>query len=298
MRPWIILCSVCAIGLTALWAGGQSTPATNDEAGLRKAAEAYATALQAGDLNGILAFWSQDADFVNEDGQTIKGRDAIGNLYKDSLADLKSGKVSSKINSLRFLTPDVAVMDGNIDVTAKDGSVDNNHFSAVWTRAGGKWTIASARDLPDTPAEMADRCRTELKWLIGDWTAESGDTKIKLSVKPDLGNKFLRMDFAIQGAKEPIQVVQYVGWDPTAGAVRTWTLDSRGGFGSGLWSRNASVWMGETDGVLPTGQVSTAVAYIRMSGPNNFVWQATEREVDGQPIPDNEIKYTRVTATR
>lgn len=35
-----------------------------------------------------------------------------------------------------------------------------------------------------------------------------------------------------------------------------------------------------------------------MNGPDSFVWQATEREVEGQPIPDSEIKYTRVQASR
>lgn len=297
MRLWIICAVLFTSGMTAMWAGGQNAAQQNDEAGLRKAAESYAAALQAGDLNAVLALWSADADFVNEDGQTIKGREAIGALYKESINEFKNGKVTAKINSIRFLTSDVAVMDGNVEFTGKDGTVDGNHFSAVWTRTGGKWTIASARDLPDTPAEMADRGMTELKWLIGDWAAESGETKIKLSVKPDLGNKFLRMEFNIS-AKEAITVVQYVGWDPTEGAIRTWTLDSRGGFGSGLWTRDASVWLGETSGVLPSGQVASAVAYMRMNGPNSFVWQATEREVDGQPIPDNEIKYTRVAATR
>jgi uncharacterized protein (TIGR02246 family) len=296
MRSWIICAALVASGLTAMWAGGQNAAQQNDEAGLRKAVEAYGAALQAGDLNAILALWTPDADYIDEDGQTIRGRDAIGALYKDSLADYKASKVSAKINAIRFLTPDVAVMDGVVESTSKDGDSDRNHFSATWTRTGGKWMIASARSLPETPADMAERGMTELKWLIGDWVAESGDTKIKLSVKPDLGNKFLRMEFQIS-AKEPITVVQYVGWDPIEGAVRTWTLDSRGGFGNGLWTRNASMWVGETEGFLPTGQVATAVAYMRTTGPNSFVWQATEREVDGQPIPDNEIKYTRAAAT-
>lgn len=108
-----------------------------------------------------MAFWNADADYVNEDGQTIWGREAIGACTK-SLTEFKAGKSRQKSN-LRFLTPDVAVMDGNVDVTSKDGATDGNHFS-VWTR----WREMDHRFARrgDTAAELADRCIHDLKWLI------------------------------------------------------------------------------------------------------------------------------------
>jgi len=298
MRSWILIGTLAVGALTALWAGGQNTTGQNDEAGLRKAVDAYGAALQAGDIEAIKAFWSPDADYVDEEGKKIKGRDAILNLYRDNIAEIKASKVVVKIKNLRFLTPDVAVMDGVVETTAKDGDTDVDNFSTVWTRSSGKWVMSSARNLPETSEEMAERGLTEIKWLIGDWVAESGALKINLKIRSALGNKFLHMEFAIQSANQKFDVVQFLGWDPTQGAVRTWTFDSRGGFGEGVWERTASVWQGETEAVMPTGQISTAVTFLRMAGPDSFVWQATEREVDGQPIPDNEVKYTRVKSSK
>ena len=54
MRAWILLGTIAAAGLTALWAGGQSTTGLNDEAGLRRAAESYAAAMQAGAVGYLL----------------------------------------------------------------------------------------------------------------------------------------------------------------------------------------------------------------------------------------------------
>lgn len=298
MRNWIILAVVSAAGLGGLWGIAQGPVAGNDEAGLRKTMESYIAALQGADLTALSSLWATDAEYTDETGKCIKGRDAISNMCKASINDYKDGKVTGKIDNIRFLTPDVAVVEGAVLFTPKDGVVDRNRFSAVWTRKDGRWLLASARDLPDLDGELADRAIEELKWLVGDWTASKGDTTIKLTTRPTLGNKFLKMEFAIKSAKEEFTVVQMLGFDPTQGVVRSWTFDSRGGFGQGSWTRTASVWQGETDGVLPSGQVATAVTYLRMNGPDAFVWQATEREVEGQPIPDSETKYTRVGAGR
>lgn len=304
MRSWIMFTLVAGAGFGALWAGGQTTsnqPATgNDEAGVRGAAAALIAAMQAGDAVALGNAWAADAEYSDDAGHRTKGRDAIVNLYKPSLANYKAGKLTAKIDSLRFLTPDVAAMEGTVEFTPAGGAADRNRFSATWARRNNKWQIVSARDLPALEGEFADRGMEELKWLVGDWLAEDKEkgTSIKLSVRPELDKKFLRMDFTIKGTTSEFKVVQYAGFDPIEGILRTWTFDSRGGFGQGMWTRQASIWQGESDAVLPTGQYGSAVNFMRMNGPDSFVWQATEREVEGQPIPDSEIKYTRVQASR
>jgi uncharacterized protein (TIGR02246 family) len=302
MRSWILMALVGSAGVGALWAGGQSGGSTvgtaNDEAGVRQAAAALVAAMQAGDAAALANYWAEDAEYTDDSGNPTKGRAAVVELYKPTLAEYKAGKLTGKVDKLRFLTPDVAIMDGTIEFTPASGAADRNRFSATWTRKNNRWQIASARDLPEVEGELADRGMEELKWLVGDWTADDKGTSIRLSVRPDLDKKFLRMDFTIKSAAGEFRVVQYAGFDPIEGVLRTWTFDSRGGFGQGMWTREASIWQGETDAVLPTGQYGSAVNFMRMSGPDGFVWQATEREVEGQPIPDAEIKYTRVQAAR
>ncbi|MBX7104106.1 MAG: nuclear transport factor 2 family protein [Gemmataceae bacterium] len=299
MRILVVSLTVLVAGIGILWAGGQQGgAAANDEAGVKAAIEAYCTSLKSGDLATIMANWVPDADFTDESGNLIKGREAISRLFVGTLADLKAGKTAFKIDTLRFLSADVVVMDGALEFTPPDGSVESNRFSAVWAKKGGKWMIASARDLPETEGQAADRGLREMQWLTGEWVGEDKGTTIRLTVKPELNGKFALMKYEVKGPKETMTIIQVLGWDPTEGALRSWTFDSRGGFGESAWVRDGSVWAGDTTGVLPSGQVGTALNIIRLAGPNSFVWQSTQREVGGQPIPDHEIKYTRVVGNR
>jgi len=299
MRTWLPLAVVAALSLGFVWAGGPTSPtAKADEASLRAAVDAYAVSLKTGDLKVILANWTPDADFTDENGTIFKGRDAVGTLFEENLKDLKTGKSGIRIDHLRFLTPDVATMDGAIEFTPAGSALETNRFSAVWTRKEGRWLIASARDLPELEGQAGERGLKELEWMTGDWIAEDKGATVKLSVKPELDGKFGLMKFEIKSAKGTLNVVQLIGFDPLEGALRSWAFDSRGGFGESIWSRKNAVWTSETTGVLPTGQAGSSVNFVRMTGPDSFTWQSTQREVDGQPIPDHELKYTRVAAKR
>src|SRR5262249_55369008 len=156
--------------------------APNDDA-IRATIEQYSKALKAGDLKAILPYWTADADFTDEDGKVFKGRDAIGKLFQENLKDLKAGKSALKIDSLRFLTPDVVTMNGAVEFTRPEGIVETSRFSAVLTKIDGRWLFASARDLPAQEGEAGDRSLKELQWLTGDWTAEDRGTTIRLSVR-------------------------------------------------------------------------------------------------------------------
>jgi uncharacterized protein (TIGR02246 family) len=296
MRAWLCVCGVFALGLGFLWAGGQGgSAAKGNEAAIRAAVSAYAAALKTGDLQSILANWAADAEFTDEAGKVHKGRAAIGKLFEADLKDLKAGKSVVHIEALRFLTADVATMEGAVEFTPENGVLESNRFSAVWTKADGRWLIASARDLPELEGNVAERGMKELQWLTGDWAAQDKGTTIKLNVKPDLGGKFAFMKYDIKTEKESMTVLQILGYDPVEASLRSWVFDSGGGYGESLWSRQNAVWTSETVGVLPTGQMGTSVNLVRVTSPDSFTWTSTQREVEGQPIPDHELKYTRVT---
>lgn len=294
MRAFLSLSVVLALGLGLIWAQAPGGAAKTDEAGVRAAVDLYAAALKTGDLKAILSNWTPDADFTDDEGNVHKGPVALGKLFSDNLKDLKAGKSAIRIDNLRMLTPDVATMDGSIEFTPENGALESNRFSAVWTKKDGRWLIASARDLPELEGQAGDRGLKELQWLTGDWLAEDKNASIKLSVKPELDGKFAAMKYEIKTEKGTITVLQMLGYDPVSGAMRSWVFDSRGGFGESVWSRKNNVWTSDTTGVLPTGQTGSSVNYIRITGPNSFTWQSTEREVEGQPIPDHELKYNRV----
>lgn len=278
-------------------AGGQTgAPPANDDQTLRQSAKAYAEALDRGDLAAIQAAWTPDADYIDEAGNTFKGREAIGKLFKQALPSLKANKTVYKLTAIRFIKPDVAVTDGDADITAADGSTDHSRFTAVWTKVGDQWLIASARDLPTAADPLAgDRRLKDLEWMVGDWTATDKTMTIKMVARWVMNRKFLKLEFAIAVPDAPpMLVVNYVGWDPTEGELRGWTFDSRGGFGNAAWIRDGATWMVDSSSVLPSGQTGSSTYVIKATGVEAFTWRATEREVDGQPLPDHELKYTKV----
>lgn len=279
-------------------ASGQPTgdKVNPEEASIRATIGMYTAALKNGDLKGILAFWTADADFVDVAGEHHKGKDAIGKLFEQNLKDLQQGKSTIKVDTIRFLSGDVAVLHGAVEFTHAGGDVEHNRFSSTWVKRGGNWLIASVRDLPEAAAEAGERGMKALQFLVGDWTAEEKTVSVKLNVKLGMGEKFAFMNYDIKKGKESLNVLQIVGYDPVDGALRSWTFDSRGGFGDGLWVKDGNVWIGDMVGVLPTGQVGSATHSIRVDGPNAITFQSFNREVDGQAVPDHELKYTRVAA--
>ena len=92
MRHWVPIALVAAVIAAASWtgnqAGGQAGAGNTGEASIRAALNQYAVALKAGDLKAILSYWAADADFTDEGGKAVKGRDAIGKLFEQNLKEI------------------------------------------------------------------------------------------------------------------------------------------------------------------------------------------------------------------
>ena len=89
-------------------AASQAPPAGADDAAIRTAVADYVAALNKGDLDGIMAFWAPDAEYVTEDGNVTHGKQGIADLFKEVLPQIKGQKVTSRVRSVRTLRPDVA----------------------------------------------------------------------------------------------------------------------------------------------------------------------------------------------
>src|SRR5262245_44320815 len=64
-----------------------STPAQEppqgptDEQVIRKSVDEYCAAFNSGDIDALLTFWANDADYVDADGESHRGKEAIGALF-------------------------------------------------------------------------------------------------------------------------------------------------------------------------------------------------------------------------
>jgi hypothetical protein len=105
------------------------------------------------------------------------------------------------------------------------------------------------------------------------------------------------MDYVVnRPGEEPLLVHQRVGWDPHRGVIRSWVFDSAGGFGDAVWRRDGKRWVTSVEGVLPDGGAGRSTNVYEFVDPNTFVWRSTDRDVDGQPMADVEVKFARQTA--
>jgi uncharacterized protein (TIGR02246 family) len=271
--------------------------AAGEEQAIRKAAAAYVEAMNRGDLDARLALWTADADYIDEAGKVTRGREALAALFKNGQAGLKGTKVTMTIRSLKFLRPEVAITDGTLEYASADGLKEATRYVVVWTRSGDRWLISSARDLPaeasDLPS-LAYAQLVQLEWLVGEWQAQSDKKDVGLVCRWDQNKSFLLMEYDVKRTgEEPLRVRQRVGWDGRNGMIRSWVFDSLGGFGEGYWERDGNRWIVGASGILPDGAVGGATLVYEFLDADSFIWRSLDRDVDGQPVADTEIKFVR-----
>jgi uncharacterized protein (TIGR02246 family) len=277
-----------------------ASPRPADEKAIREAGATHVEAMNKGDLNALMAFWTPDADYIDETGKLTRGKEALTALFKKGLTENKGKKVTGKLNSLKFLRADVALEDGSLEFTAPDGSKESNRYAVVWVKSGDHWLISSVRDLPEEETDVPSLAYPQLRaleWLVGEWQDASDKIDVNIVCRWDRNKTFLLMQYDVKRpGEEPLQVSQRIGWDGRNGMVRSWTFDSQGGFGEGYWDRQGNRWLVGTSGVLPDGGVGGATNVYEFVDQNSFIWRALDREVDGQPLADAEIKFIRKTS--
>src|SRR5690606_4847088 len=108
-----LLVAVGAVMLFAATTPAQQTPAVAaDEAAIRASAEAYEKDYAAGNAKALADAFMSDGELVDPNGRTIKGREAIEKEFADIFSHQAGAKVQVKIDSIKFLSPDVAVESG------------------------------------------------------------------------------------------------------------------------------------------------------------------------------------------
>jgi uncharacterized protein (TIGR02246 family) len=129
----------------------QNSSAT-DEAAIRAVIKAFIDTREANDAKGLAALLTEDVDQQQTSGNVRRGRDAV---VTGSMATQQStgGRRTITVDSLRFLTPDVALADGRYDsVGRSDGTDQRMLTSMVLRRENGAWKIAAIRNsLPPAP---------------------------------------------------------------------------------------------------------------------------------------------------
>ena len=134
-------------------APAQNTSRAADESAIKAVIKAFIDTREANDRAGLTALLTEDADQRQTSGNMRSGREAV---VSGSLATTQStgGRRTIAVDSLRFLGPDVALVDGRYDSIGRSDGTDQRLITAiVLRREGTAWKISAIRNmLPTAPA--------------------------------------------------------------------------------------------------------------------------------------------------
>jgi hypothetical protein len=240
----------------------------------------------------LIESWTADGEFIDHAGRIMKGRDVAG---QNSLPSPQNdgGELVISIDSIRFITPDVAC---EVGTTELPGATDNfavARYSAIWIKRDGKWLLDSVLESAPHEGSAHDRLRP-LNWLVGDWVQRGGAGSVELTCRwSSDGNYLLREMKGLDSNGQTMSVSQRIGWDPSKKQITAWTFDADGGHAIGAWSRQGDKWLVRSIGVLPDGQTrSSTSTYIR-TGDNAFTWESTQAASAGLPATQRKVEVVR-----
>jgi uncharacterized protein (TIGR02246 family) len=133
--------------------GAQAADHARDETAIRAVVQAFLDTRDKNDATALAALLTADVDQQQTSGNVRHGRDTV---VKGSLATQQStgGKRTITLQSIRFVTADVAIADGRYDSLGRaDGSDRHMLTSMVLRREGGGWKIAAIRNMLPTAPE-------------------------------------------------------------------------------------------------------------------------------------------------
>ena len=132
---------------------GQSAAGASDEAAVRDVVRKYVNARELRDAAAIEALFTRDADQLTTSGEWRRGRDAIvpGTLESSRR---NPGTRAIEVESVRFVTPDVAIVDGPYNIGGPGGGAPLRRMrtTIVLKKEADGWRIAAIRNMVPTGA--------------------------------------------------------------------------------------------------------------------------------------------------
>lgn len=271
-----------------------------DDVQIGKSLDDFVAAFNEKNAEKLAACWTETATHTDrETGERTEGRAAIQADFTKIFAAQPSIKLSAALTRTKLITADVAHVEGLSTVIGGEGVPVESVFTAIMTRSGEKWLFDSieetAAPVPATPADALQ----QLEWLIGEWTDETGDVKVRTTFRWSANRAFLLRSFVAESADgSGLEGTQVIGWDANLQQIRSWTFNSDGSFGSSTWSKNENSWLAKSSQTSPNGNISSGTYVLEQVDENSFTLQLIGHEINGdaQPVAP-AATVTRVTSS-
>lgn len=257
----------------------------------------YVEAFNKGEAKAVASLWTPGGVYIDsETGDRVEGRAALEADFAAFFKQNRNAHLSGQVTSVRSVTPDVASVEGTASVVLPDSDPSETTYTAVFVKNGEEWLIDSVHetDVP-TPPSSTDALK-DLEFLIGKWVDESDDVRVETTIRWSPSKAFLLRSFSAQGADgEENQGTQVIGWDPRSKQIRSWTFNSDGSFGDGVWAKTGDEWHVKSTQTGADGEGSSGTYVVARVDDNTLTVQLIGLEVEGEPRPSTEaVRVVRV----
>jgi uncharacterized protein (TIGR02246 family) len=246
------------------------------------------------DAAAVAALFGPEARLEEADGTVFEGREEIQAAFEAEFEANPKAALSVTMESIRFVTPDVAVEEGSTQYFP-DGELltSRSRYIVVHLKTEGAWRMAAVRSHEKEVLSNYDMLR-DLEWLVGEWIDEGADGVVETSCRWDENKSFLLQDFQMRREGEiAIKGTQRIGWDPQAKQFRAWIFDSAGGFGEARWTDTGEEWVSKLSGTSADGVSVSATRTFRQLDNDHIIVTTTDRLAGDERLPDFSITLTR-----
>src|SRR5947209_13553857 len=146
----LLKCSFCLLSALRLFA--QDSAEHTDSAAIRNVVQKYLSAREHNNAQDLASLFTDDADQLVSSGEWRRGKSEIVNGTLASSART-GGTRSITLDSIRFITPAVAIADGRYELADLAGGTSRKMWTSfVLLKGVGSWRIAAIRNmLPASP---------------------------------------------------------------------------------------------------------------------------------------------------
>jgi len=258
-----------------------------DKAAIEKNIAAYVDAFNKGDAQALSTQWSEQGEYITPSGEKWQGPAQIAEKLTAYFAGAKEAKLELVNTKVELQSPSVAVETGAARVLVPGQEPDETEYKAVHVRTTAGWKIDRVSETskePPPPSHFEEL--QELEWMVGKWSDKDENAQIETSCRWTTNQNFLVQTFKVYvEGKIDFEGTQIIGWDPHAQAIRSWTFDSDGGFGTGRWTKGKGRWTVQTLSVLPDGRRGSATNIYEIVDDKTVNYRSIGRQVDGELLP-------------
>lgn len=296
-RANLLLSSLVAAFATAAVPAlrSQDAPAEDPNAAqlesLEASAKRFIDAFNRADAAAVAATYLPEGEILLKDGSIVSGREAIADFYRENFEAEGDNKPQAAIeaDSVRFVTPGVAIETGTLHITSADGAVTSHPYTSVQIKQeDGTWLTGSVRDELGGESLPSEKLLS-LEWIVGDWIIQKGDAETRM------GFSWSEFGPYIEGGAETavtysgnVGLSLRIGWDARRGGFISWGHDSEGGYVVSEWTETEPLtWLLRSKGVTSEGESNEYLQVCKVD-PNrqSFTWTIRDQTIDGEPQPD------------